>query len=305
MEITELVPIQLSVSEISAKQQPKRKTKMTVDFGNKEGSAPAPVVEETKAAQPVAQNPTREVPVSVPATTGNFRLGDRLPGFKDVLLPKLNIVQNIGELKDSFQPGSLVFNRDTVLFTPPIIDAKAGTITKASLPPVVIYVVGIVSERFSEKVVGGMGGQIVDTEAEVRAAGGTLDYKEWDLKKAEGMLRFEPLIDLLIAIEKPAHIDDGGAVFGFPVVTSAGDIKHFAIGIWSAKGTAYTHAVKKVFNFHRLAGLLRDGYYTYSFNLTTRSEKFKNGNSAWVPVCLPKVKTSAEVIEFIRGIVGA
>ena len=276
---------------------------MEVKFGNDEGSAPAPVVEENVKPQPPTpapvQPPVETSSPGVPATRGNFKLGDRLPGFKDVILPRLNIVQNIGELKDQFQPGSLVFDRNTVLFTPPIIDAKAGTIVKAALPPVVLTVVGIVAERFSEKVVGGMGGQIVDTEDEVRAAGGTLDYKEWELKQGEGMLRFEPLIDLLVTIRKPDHVDDGGAVFGFPVGDSS-----YAIGFWSCKGTAYTHAVKKVFNFHRLAGLLREGYYTHTFNVTTRSEKFRNGNSAWVPVCLPKAKTSPEVVEFIKGIVG-
>lgn len=78
-----------------------------------------------------------------------------------------------------------------------------------------------------------MGGEIVNSESEVRAAGGTLDYNEYKLKKNEGMRRFEPLIDLLVAIEKPAHISDpDGAVFGFAV----GD-KRIAIGFWSCKGS--------------------------------------------------------------------
>ena len=194
-----------------------------------------------------------------------------------------------------------MFNKDTVLFTPPIIDQKAGTITKAALPPVTLYVIGIVSERFSEKIKGGIGGEIVDTEAEVRASGGTLDYKEWALKQTEGMRRFEPLIELLVAIEKPEHINDDGSIFGFDVGT-----KKFTIGFWGCKGTAYTHAVKKVFNLHRLTGVLRGGYYTHAFSVTTRIENNKQqGFSYWIPVCVPKEKTSTEVLEFIRGIVGA
>lgn len=248
----------------------------------------------TVAAQPTSQ---------LPATTGPgvFRLGDRLPGFKDVILPRLNLVQNVGELKDTFQPGAIVFNKDTVLFTPPVIDKNAGTITKAALPPVTLYVIGIVSERFSEKIKGGIGGEIVDTEAEVRAAGGTLDYKEWDLKQKEGMRRFEPLVELLVAIEKPDHINDDGSIFGFDV----GD-KKVTIGFWGCKGTAYTHAVKKVFNLHRLTGVLRGGYYTHAFSLTSRIEdNRKQGFSYWIPVVVPKEKTSPEMLEFIKNITQA
>lgn len=285
---------------------------MEVKFGNAEGTS---VVEKQTVETPVegvkveTTNTYKAPPATVtePATQavtttgpGVFRLGDRLPGFKDVILPRFNIVQNVGDLKDQFAPGALVFNKDTVLYTPPVIDQQKGVITKPGLPPVTLYVIGIVSERFSEKIKGGIGGEIVDTEAEVRAAGGTLDYKEWELKQNEGMRRFEPLIDLLVAIEKPEHISDDGTVFGFPVGK-----KHFTIGFWGCKGTSYTHAVKKVFNLHRLTGVLRGGYYTHSFNVTTRIENNKKqGFSYWVPVCTPKEKTSPEVLEFIRGIVG-
>jgi len=277
-----------------------------VKFGNDNGSAPAPVVEETKQ---VVNTPVADVKVetttthSVPATQGAnaFRLGDRLPGFKDVTLPRLNIVYSVGELGKSFPAGAIVFGKETILYTPPEIDQAQGVIKKAALPPVVIYVLGIVSERFSEKIKGGMGGEIVDSEAEVRAAGGTLDYKEWNLKKGEGMRRFEPLVELLVAIEKPAHVNDGGAVFGFPV----GD-KQFTIGFWSCKGSAYTEAVKGVFNYHRLMGLLRGGYYTHAFGLTTKPKQFKLPDGAFtapVPVATPLRPTSPEVLEFIRNIV--
>lgn len=254
---------------------------------------------------------TNSVLSQLPATTapGVFRLGDRLPGFADVILPRLNIVYSVGELGKSFPAGAIVFNKETVLYTPPIIDAQQGVIVQAALPPVVLYVIGIVSERFSEKIQGGLGGEIVNSEAEVRAAGGTLDYKEWNLKKSEGMRRFEPLIDLLIAIEKPAHVSDpDGATFGFTVGDRELTRKQYAIGFWGCKGVSYTHAVKRVFNMHRLTGVLRGGYYTHSFAVSTRQEKFTTPTgtfSAPVPVCVPKAKTTPEVLEFIRGIVGA
>lgn len=246
-------------------------------------------------------NPDLSIATTTPSV---FKLGDRLPSFKDVILPRLNLVYSVGELGSRFPAGAIVFNKETVLFTPPIIDAQQGVITQAALPPVVLYVIGIVSERFSEKIEGGMGGEILNTEAEVRAGGGTLDYNEWKLKKSEGMRRFEPLIDLLIAIEKPAHVSDpDGAVFGFPV-----DDKQVAVGFWGCKGSSYTHAVKKVFNMHRLTGVLRGGYYTHSFNVSTRPEKFMTAKGTFyapVPVCVPKAKTAPAMLELIKNIVGA
>lgn len=286
---------------------------MQIQFGKTEGLGAASAVEgitgNVGSRAPYIDNErtvAEEVCATLPVTTSPtpFRLTDRLPGFKDVILPRLNIVYSVGELGKSFPAGAIVFNKETVLYTPPIIDQAQGTIKQAATPPVVLFVVGIVSERFSEKIEGGMGGEIVNSESEVRAAGGTLDYNEYKLKKNEGMRRFEPLIDLLVAIEKPAHISDpDGAVFGFAV----GD-KRIAIGFWSCKGVSYTNAVKRVFNVQRLTGVLREGYFAHSFNVSTRQEKFttpKGTFFAAVPVCVPRSKTSPEMLELFKSIVGA
>lgn len=270
-----------------------------VKFGNSNGAAPAPAIDVPPTTPAVVEQPPQS---QVPATTGGgFRLGDRLPGFKDVILPRLNLVQAMGQLKESFPVGALVFDKSTVIYTPPVIDAKQGVITKPAMAPVTIYVIGIVSEKFAEKVKGGVGGIVVDTEAEVRANGGTLDFKEFKSKEAEGMRRFEPLVELLVAIEKPAELNDEGSVFGFDV-----DDRKVAIGFWACRGVSYTHAVKKVFNYHRLAGVLKGGYYTHPFYLTTRYETWQGGLAAWVPVAVPaKQKSTPAFIEFVRNIVGA
>jgi len=280
-----------------------------IKFGNDAGSAPAPVVErKTEVVDtPVeGMKVATAAPSSVPAVVpsgGGFILGDDLPGFKDVMLPRMNLVYAVGELGKTFPVGSIVFKKDTILYSPAVIDAGAGTITKAALPPVVLYVIGVVSKRFSEKIEGGIGGDTVDTEAEVRAAGGTINYKEWELKRDEGMRRFEPLWQLLVAIEKPAHLADDGTVFGFDIGN-----RKMTVGYWDCKGSCFTQAVKGVFNLHRVTGVLRGGYYTHSFKVSTKISPFKTkkGNfSAPVPVCTPFEKTSPEVLEFIRSIVQA
>lgn len=277
---------------------------MEVSFAQN-GSAPVPtpvaeVVSQTESI-PAAQTAVATIPVSgVPAKSG-ILLGDRLPSFAQVILPRLNIVQGIGQLKDTFTPGELVFNQSTVLYTAPKVDPKTGNIIQAGTPPINIYVIGIISERFSEKVEGGFGGMIVDSEEAVRASGGTLDYKEWTLKKASGMKRFENLVDILILIEKPERVKDDDTVFNFAV-----EGKKYALGAWALKGSAYTEAMKRVFFYNRLAGVLKaGGYPSYQFVVSTRLKPFQGGNSAWIPVCSPTVKTSETLLKFIYELAGS
>ena len=133
---------------------------------------------ETAAAPPAPPAAAEsQVPATIGGGAGDFA-GDYLPGFKDVILPRLNIVQSIGQLKDQFPQGALVYGQSLVLFTPPVIDRATGNIKTPALPPVEITIIGWRPTRFVEKIQGGDRGMIVNSEDEVRAAGGTLDYNE-------------------------------------------------------------------------------------------------------------------------------
>lgn len=252
--------------------------------------APAPAPASTAVAV-VAPSP------GVPAER-KLTLSDKLPSFKDVILPRLNIVHNTGNLKDTFTPGSLVFAQNTVLHVPGQVDPKTGNALRAPTPPIKIIVVGIISDRFAEKIQGGIGGLIVNTEEEVRSAGGTLDYGEWKLKKDSGIKRFEPLTDLLLLIERPELVADNGAVFNFSVTG-----KKYALAAWAVKGGAYTRVMKRCLNYHRLAGILTGGFPTWSFFLGTTLEKFEVA-SAWMPVIQPAEKTSDEMMKFVYNVAG-
>lgn len=276
---------------------------MEVSFGNPSGLSTTPV--ETQTTNVPTPAPGVTVPAvstaSVPAAPGRkMLLGDKLPGFSDVILPRLNLSQNIGKLQESFPPGALVFNQQTVLFVPPLINKKTGNVERAPMPPITIYVLGIVSERFAEKIEGVGGGIIVNTEDDVRANGGTLDYNEWKLKKKDGMKLFQNLVDLLIAIEKPESVQDpDGAIFTFPAAGS-----QFALALWALKGGSYTAAMKRVLSYNRLCGCLREGGYpSWAFTVASREESYATGNKAWVPVVTPKAKTSPEMLQFIRSII--
>lgn len=279
-----------------------------VSFSKNPAAPEQPVIEVQTVPTPVAgvtvdavntHTPAlvRQDP-SLPAPTG-LTLGDKLPEFKDIILPRLNIVQGSGELKNSFPMGAIVFNQAVILYDPPVINAKTGASEKAGLPPFTLTVLGFRPTRFVEKIEGGERGLLLDSEKQVREAGGTVDYKEWILKKKDGMKRFEYLAEAVVVIERPDHVADDDTVFVYPV-----EGKKLALALWSMKGTAYTAAAKRVFFTARSMGCLRSGYPTYNFLVSTRKET-GHGNTWFVPVCLPKTKTTPEFLGFAAGILNA
>jgi hypothetical protein len=255
---------------------------------------------EPEAKPPVVYGPPAKIQSGSLAPSG-IVLGDRLPDFKDIILPRLNLVQGVGLLKDQFPVGAIVFGQNTVLFTPPVVNPKTGNMERAALPPVNITILGFRPTRFVEKLVGGARGMICNTEDEVRAAGGTLSYKEAESKRASGMKLFQEMAEALVAVRRPEVCGDDDTMFVYPVEEN-GVTNKYALALWSMKGSAYTAAAKRVFFTGRAVGCLRGGYPTYNFDFTARFETWVNGNSAWVPVCVPCKKSTDGFLEFARAI---
>lgn len=284
-----------------------------VTFGNPAGAAPAPAIEVksevVKTETPVAGVTVDSVNTHAVATRpsvslaprGGMVLGDVIPDFSQIIMPRINIVQGIGALKDSFPVGAIVFNQQTVLFTPPVLKKNQQTgvdeLIQPALPPVNITVLGFRPTRFAEKVEGGVRGIICNTEDQVRSCGGTLDYAEWKLKKASGMKYFQPLAEALVAIRRPAHCADDDSVFVYPV-----EGHKYALGLWAMKGTSYTAAAKGAFFTHRKMGCLMKGYPTKNYNFTTKLKPFEGGNACWVPVVLPSENSSPAFLDFVREV---
>lgn len=270
---------------------------MKVDFSNNpnnDSGASAPV-EETQPSVALTKIASS---VSV-LNNGTFIAGDLIPGFQDCQLPRINLVHPLGDLKDSFPQGAIVFNQNTLLFSPAVVNKAASTIIKPATEPVNITVLGFPRPtRYVEKVEGGERGMLVDSEDAVRNAGGTTDYKEAQLKKASGMKYFQPLADMLVAIARPEIVSDDDTVFSFPV----GATEKYTIGLFACKATAYTAVCKSVLFPARKLGVLRGGYPAHSFNLSTKLKSFPGGNEAWVPVLTPRVKSSPEFLEFAKTI---
>lgn len=257
-----------------------------------------PAVPTTEHVTPILDPPTGYVPA---VRENSLGLSDHIPGISEIILPRINLVQGVGGLKDSFQVGAIVHNQTTVLYTPPVINVKNSTIEKAGTAPVVITVLSFRKTQFVEKVAGGGRGLLCNSEAEVRAAGGTLDYKEWVLKAKDGIKRFEYLATALIAIERPDICAEDDTIFVYPV-----DNKKYALALWGMKGSAYTRAAKAVFFTARNLGCLRAGYPAYSFNLTTRLEPTPDKVSTYiVPVALPNKKNSPEFLAWVCTVLEA
>lgn len=251
-------------------------------------------VEETPAVPQVA-TPTGGV------VKHNPLLGDYVPSMSDVILERVNISQQIGKLKEAFAPGTLVFGRKTILYSGADIDLATGTVRRPATAPAVATFLGITKKRYAEKVKFGEHGLVVNTEAEVIAAGGTLDYQEWELKQKSGMKRFQPVVDMMVAIRRPDHIKDDGTVFTFDV-----DGSKWTIGLWLFKGPSYTNACKRVLFPDRLKGCLKDGgYSSFSYAVTTRLEDHGGGQQSYVPVLTVKERNTPAFLEFALSVTHA
>lgn len=274
----------------------------SISFAKSAADAAAPVKNNTPTADdcpPGACVPSAPAPTAVatvPPARRGLMLGDFLPDFGDVIFPRLNIAQAIGELGETFKPGTVVLNQELTLFQPAVLN-KDGSIKEAGTPPVVVTCLGFRPTRFAEYVAGGGRGIIVDSEAEVRAHGGTTNYDEHKLKAASGLKKFDPMAEAVLAIERPEHTANDGTVFVYDVSG-----KQYALALWSMKRTAYTAAAKGVFFTRRAMGCLREGYPTYSFKLSTRWKSFGESNGAWVPVLIEPAKQPVEFLAWAQSV---
>lgn len=239
---------------------------------------------ENQAATPAVNNPNTAV--QKPSAQA---MGDYIPTADQIILPRINIVQGVGKLKDSFPQGAIVMSQQLTIFKQPVRNAQ-GEVTEAGSKPLIVTCCGFKPVRYVEMVQGGGRGAIYNTEAEVAANSGTLDYQTWNANKAT-MKRFSPYTEGMFLIEKPVDLVSES----FPYVI---DGKQHAIVLWALKGTAYTAACKRTLFTERQVGCLqKGGYPSMTFALSTKFEKWGE-NGAWIPVLLQLTKSSEERMKF-------
>lgn len=269
---------------------------------NPDGASVTPAAEIPTAPVCNAVVPVAVAPVATTPTDSPIEFDDNDIKFEDVYLPRVNIVQKVGDLSLVYEPGEIVLNQTLVIHTPANPDKKVtGDV------PLNFTVIGFKKRQFAEKVVGGASGLLVNTEEEVVKHGGTLSYKEWEqsveaAKTNPAALRkyFQPLATALILLESPAILTGDTATLNFPYVTNG---KNYALALWSMKGTSFTNAAKHIFTARKL-GHLRAGYSVRAWSLTTKSEKYGN-NFAHIPVLRPGDVNTSEFLGFVKEVIGA
>lgn len=224
-------------------------------------------------------------------------------GFDEVILPRINLVQKVGEMSNVWTPGEVVLNQQRAIYTQPV--AQNGVITKPGTDPLTIVVLGFQKTRFVEKVSGGSQGAIVDSPEEIAKLNGTLEYREWQEKSKAGIpvKLFQRLSTALILVERPAHVDDqDNLLFSYEFQG-----KFYALALWSMKGTAYTNGAKRMFTDRKLGHLRSGGYSSYTYLLSTKLETYKftgTENYAHIPVLKPGQRTSPEFKAFVNEVLG-
>lgn len=191
-----------------------------------------------------------------------------------------------------------MYDQRLVLFRPAVFDAAAGVIKEKGTGPFNVTFFAFETPVFTEKVAGGKRGLTVRTEQQVTAAGGTLDYNEWELKKSSGMKLFVPLTRAMVAVERPEHIADDNRVF----VHKVGD-KKYTLAFWSFKAGAYTAALKRVIFPAKLSGcLMTGGYPAFSFSASAKLTPYSTGTEAWMPQLVANAPSTPEMLAFVTQV---
>jgi hypothetical protein len=196
-----------------------------------------------------------------------------------VSIPRINIVQKVGELSTLFPGGTILLSKQTILYEPPVYNAE-GRIQKPGLPGLVFVVAGFGPTRYTEKMSGGALGRMFESPEAVAAAGGTINYNEWE---ASGKKRVyaEQTEEALILIRRPEHLKENVAEFPFIASGHA-----YAVARWSLKGTAFTHGAKPIMTQRKFGVLSNRSGRTYADGLWTLTTVLKNmkGNFYYQPV---------------------
>ena len=187
----------------------------------------------------------------------------------DIVIPRLNLVQNVGNLNELFTAGELVLNKEVVLPAPlelTILSARKQFVQNLDFDS-------------GEKP------QVFNTLEEVHAAGGTI---EWVGNQKPS---YVPVLHVNLVFKAPAGLD-----YALPLEYN-GDA--YGLAVWTLRGVAYTRAGKNILTAAKFS--LRDGLFNGKWELTSKREKFGR-NSVFVPVLRNVGRNTPDFVDFLRTI---
>lgn len=248
-----------------------------VDGGREAGSTGSPQAAGGDASgSAVAVREHTSTAVAVPGQCDD--LVGEISG-DDLILPRINLTQKVGDLGDQFGPGVIVFQKEQVLW-------KEGD---DPLNAVILHA----QKRYQENTEFGSDemGQVVDTLDEVKALGGWIDWRDGEDGRREAP-PWAPRLDVVLVVEAPKGADTSLFPFDF-------DGKAYAAAVWTLSKSAFTSAGRMILTAR--ATFLRDGYRTGRWQVTAAKRQGPKG-VYFVPSFRASGKTEEAFREFVAGV---
>jgi hypothetical protein len=192
----------------------------------------------------------------------------------DLIIPRINIVQNVGPLSEGFDGGDLVFNKEFVL--------------AHKEEPVYLTVLSI-KKTYEEKLPYDPDGPkplVYETIQEVLDAG---LHVEWRNNEAPPV---REVASVLVFIERPKDVKQ----LAFSHSINGVD---YALALWSLRGTAYTRGAKKIFSAAQIE-LAKDGLLSGRWEVTTERIT-SGGNYVFAPIMRLAGRNSPETVGLIKN----
>jgi len=225
-------------------------------------------VQETKTEIVPAQSKA----IAIPTPVNNGIEGE--VSRHDIKLPRINLVQKVGDLSNLFTPGIFLFNKEVILSN----GKTPFDVTVLRLRKQYQQDLPYGSEELP---------QAFDTAEEVINSGGSLKWGDENY--------YKEIAHVQLAMEKPS--DCPAELEGlFPHVF---EDKQYGVAIWTLTGSAFTSAGKTLIT--AAYTLLKAGLHTGKFAVT--SEIKKNAKNSWyAPVLKFAGKHSPEATAFFESI---
>lgn len=232
-----------------------------------------PTVAARKASAPVVEE-SSNLPAPIPSGDGGFS-GEM--DKSDLIIPRLAIVQKVGDLSEMFPGGTILINKRLVVA--PFGQAVTLTIVRARKYFMEIRAYG---DEIRPKV--------FETHKEVEAAGLTMEPK-W---KTGIDATAKPVLDCVVAIHGAAGNDTA------PEFALVHEGKRYALALWSLSSpSAYNAAGKSLLSARQM---YLKSFVEQSWNLTVSKAKF-GSNSVFIPEVTPAALNSESLRAYFESIV--
>lgn len=243
-------------------------------------------------SEQLATLPAQEV-ATLPVATG-FQiegLGGEWSG-KDLKPPRLNLVQKVGPLSDSFSLGEWVLEKLVV-----IGGGGNPEVNRAFDKPLNVVVINA-RKQYQEVVKYGTDEfpEVLDSEQAVFDAGGTFEAspENWSVG-ANGRRLFRPIAHVILWITKPDDLPEEAEAF-FNLVSPSG--VEGALAVFSAANTSFKGVGQPIAT---AASTYARGNLTGHCWKLTAKKSVSNGNTYAAAQLIPAGKTDPALAEYLKG----